>query len=242
MLSSTCSICGQSYSIASPFCPHCGNQLQQVAERRHNQSRRVGGTDFATFKSASTRNPNKVAIVLLCLVLIGVGVLSYLLFWGGGNSQRPASLPPQSNNNRSLSPQATLATRDAIKALRKVEASTQVGVSYVQYGSLLIDAQAQVNEALALLPNGSLKNEIKQAMEAYNDAYLAWQITKKQGFIISSPPSGMIDSGQLIQKYSLPPSPLSGATSIYVTREDALNTIWKRSRALVERASSLLNQ
>ncbi|HKG48645.1 MAG TPA: hypothetical protein VKB02_18060, partial [Pyrinomonadaceae bacterium] len=199
--------------------------------------------EFSTLENAAEKKTNIGAIVVVCFFLLSAGVLAYF-FWGDGNSQQTAS--SQRNTNSSLSQQAKTTTSDALKALRKVDASTQVGVSFIQYGSLLIDAQAQVNEALPLLPNGSLKNEIKQAMEAYKDANSAWLVTNKQGFIISPAPSGLIDGKELIQKYSIPPSPLSGTNDygqyvVTVTREDALNTIWKTARKHVDRASSLLN-
>lgn len=39
----------------------------------------------------------------------------------------------------------------------------------------VIEAQAQVNEALAILPQGELKQEITKAMVAYADALEAWR-------------------------------------------------------------------
>ena len=59
--------------------------------------------------------------------------------------------------------------KSAVKALRKLEAATQVGVDYKQYGLLLIDAQAEVNEALTALPE-----EIRAAMDSFVDANKAW--------------------------------------------------------------------
>ncbi len=64
--------------------------------------------------------------------------------------------------------------KSAVKALRKLEAATQVGVDYKQYGLLLIDAQAEVNEALTALPESKLREEIRAAMDSFVDANKAW--------------------------------------------------------------------
>jgi hypothetical protein len=65
-------------------------------------------------------------------------------------------------------------TQDAIRALRKVEASTQVNSSYSQYSELVIDAKAEVNEVPRVLPDGELKSHLNDAIEAYSDAAKAW--------------------------------------------------------------------
>src|SRR5262249_54764044 len=62
----------------------------------------------------------------------------------------------------------------AVKALRKIEAATQVGVNYQQYGQLLIDGKAQVNESSAVISDGKLKQDINWTMDAYADAGTVW--------------------------------------------------------------------
>jgi hypothetical protein len=47
-------------------------------------------------------------------------------------------------------------------------------VSYQQYGPLVVDAKAEVNEALASLPSSELKSQLNAAMDAYADAGTAW--------------------------------------------------------------------
>jgi hypothetical protein len=64
---------------------------------------------------------------------------------------------------------------DAVKALRKVEAATQVNPTYEQYNQLVLEAKAQVNEASAKMPDGEAKTELNKAMEAYVDAGTAWR-------------------------------------------------------------------
>src|SRR2546423_13984968 len=73
-----------------------------------------------------------------------------------------------------LSTEQETAARDALKALRKLDASLQVGTSYAQFTQLVVEAQAQVNEARAVLPKGELRRELTAAMEAYADAKTTW--------------------------------------------------------------------
>lgn len=61
----------------------------------------------------------------------------------------------------------TKETTDAVAALQKLQAATQVGVNYQTYGQLLIEAKAKVNDAVKSLPEGELKTEISGAMDSY---------------------------------------------------------------------------
>lgn len=65
--------------------------------------------------------------------------------------------------------------REAVKALLKIQAAHQAGVSYMNYQTLLIEAQAKVNEASAKMPDGDLKRQMQGAMEAYVDAGKLWE-------------------------------------------------------------------
>src|ERR1044072_8805055 len=73
-----------------------------------------------------------------------------------------------------LSSEQRRVSDDAIKALRKIEAATQVGVNYQLYGQMVIEAKAQVNEVAAKLPDGELKSELISSIDAYAEAGEAW--------------------------------------------------------------------
>lgn len=72
--------------------------------------------------------------------------------------------------------------KEALRALRKIEAATQVGVTYQEYGSLIIDAQAKVNEATAKLPDGELKQNLYGTITLYAKIRELWgtQIKRDQ--------------------------------------------------------------
>jgi hypothetical protein len=128
-----------------------------------------------------------------------------------------------------LSSKQQTSAEDAMKALRKLGAATQVGVNYQQYGLLVIDAQAQVNDALAVLPEGELKKEMNAAMEAYVDAGEVWQ-AKIRGVLLDS-------NSALIPKYSLKIDKWGTVSPI-----DKLQPIWEIARMHSDRASSLLQK
>lgn len=95
------------------------------------------------------------------------------------------------------------ATDDALKALRKVGAATQVGVNYQQYGSLVIDAQVAVNEAIRVLPEGELNREINAAIDAYVDAGQIWNAKIQSS--TDELDTYSVSGKTLIRKYSLLP-------------------------------------
>jgi hypothetical protein len=101
---------------------------------------------------------------------------------------------------------------EAQASLRKVQAATQVGVNYQQYGQLLIEAKDKTNAASRVLPDGPLKDEIHATMNAYTDAGQVWGIKIRpdpnpanQGYVVSTGELGRT----LISKYSLKPAALA---------------------------------
>jgi hypothetical protein len=75
-----------------------------------------------------------------------------------------------------LSSKQKTAAGEAVAALRKIHAATEVGVNYQQYGMLVIDAKDKVNNANAVLPDGEMKSRLNAAIDAYTDASQAWGI------------------------------------------------------------------
>jgi hypothetical protein len=136
-----------------------------------------------------------------------------------------------------LSSKQRSAAEEAIKSLRKISASTQVGVNYQQYGVLVIDAQAQVNEALAVLPDGELKNEMNATMESYSDSLQVWgaKIKSGTGEIHTELNPGTV----IIPKYSLPTTD-SGMLGKSIKGDQALQIIWGVANKHLDRASILL--
>jgi hypothetical protein len=126
---------------------------------------------------------------------------------------------------------------EALVALRKVQAATQVGVTYQQYGSLLIDAQDKVNGALRVLHDGPLRSELNETMQAYKDASDAWSAKIKGGN------DGLTDSIEpgktLISKYSL------ATTNIYgqevADPDQALLVMWSNADFHLQKVADRLD-
>ncbi|PYS93971.1 MAG: hypothetical protein DMF64_03000 [Acidobacteria bacterium] len=150
-----------------------------------------------------------------------------------------------------LSNKQKTAASEAVSALKKIQAATQVGVNYQQYGMLVIEAKDKVNTAHAMLPEGQLKTELDAAMDAYTDAAQAWSIKFREfsTYLYAGEEPGKT----LIPKYALKTfehkrSVLNASGNIIRIDDQAslpdaaLPLIWAAANMHVDRASSLLNQ
>ncbi len=131
------------------------------------------------------------------------------------------------------------AANNALKALRKLTAATEVGVSPIQYQQMLIDMRAEVNETLSVLPNGELKTEISAAADAYKDASTIWQasiVAKQNNLTLSI----LLDSYRLDDGKTIPEK--YGKSGDYYSEDAATSTIWKVAKEHVIRASKLIEK
>jgi hypothetical protein len=142
-----------------------------------------------------------------------------------------------SKNSRpvKLNPQAMVAVRDALKALRKMAGATEIGISFQEYGSRVIDAKADVEEALRQLPEGELKTEIGLAMDAYADASKAWNQMIRYDFMLVDFEPG----SSLQKKYEIPID--TSLSSKMMRRTVVLSTIWGAAKSHIEKADALTN-
>ncbi|MDX6498994.1 MAG: hypothetical protein QOG23_2254 [Blastocatellia bacterium] len=136
---------------------------------------------------------------------------------------------------------------DALKALRKMDTATDVGVSYMQYGPMLIEAKTSVNDALSGLPDGQLKDELNAAIEAYSDANTLWRLTNNEGIKLSGPLEGTVtvpsSAEQIVKKYHVPDifgTVHDEGNAGVVSKQSALSAIWKVARSHIDTASSLI--
>ena len=126
---------------------------------------------------------------------------------------------------------------DAVKALRKLDGATQVGVTFPQYGPLLIEAKSSVDEALADLPEGELKREILAAMEDYVIAGQAWSESLRSPEA-TGVPTGSALASMLNERYSLGLKLKRGS---YLDRNMILEIIWKSASTHVDHAAALIH-
>jgi hypothetical protein len=115
-----------------------------------------------------------------------------------------------------------------VKALRKIEASTQAGVNYQQYSQLIIDAKTQIDESSVILSEYKLKQDISWVMDAYVDAGTLWGKKIKGNRSLYD---NEIPGNDLITKYSLKTK--QNSHSGYAWQEadidESMQEIWRQA-------------
>jgi len=127
----------------------------------------------------------------------------------------------------------------ALRALRKLAGATEIGISFQEYGSRLIDVKNEVDDASSRILPGDLKTELLLAMEAYVDAGQAWNRMIRHDFMLHNSEPGLT----LIRKYSLQPRELvpGNRSTLALPRNYVLTSVWGAARIHIDRANSLLN-
>jgi len=132
------------------------------------------------------------------------------------------------------------AVEGAIKALRKLAAASgagtsfkEFGITFQEYSRRFIDGKIEVEDFLNGISEGSTKNEIKLALQAYEDARAAWNWmeTHRSGDMFPD-----YEPGKSLQiKYSLP---TYTSSSLHLMEGDkALSIIWVNARNHIENAA-----
>jgi hypothetical protein len=142
-------------------------------------------------------------------------------------------------------PQYSNEAREALESLRKLQAATQVGVSYQQYRQLLIDAKAKTNAASSALPDGTLKTALNKAVDAFVDAGNVWGAKVGGDNRLHK---GWGPGKTLISKYSLPVENFYSTPEYRrpqidpesINADTALQLIWQHSNAHVEDVAKIL--
>ena len=157
---------------------------------------------------------------------------------------------------------------DAISALNKLDAGTQVGINKIVYSKMLIEAQALVNQSSSNLSDKryeELRKELNLAMESYLDAKQLWEIMKNDtGFYVmcnDSPPkkdpaesNTKLDNlfcdpeGKILRdKYNLTvrdpkTKEIRADKSGEIFKKEGISIIWGTAKGHLDRASSLTKE
>lgn len=221
-----CPICKNECSPNASICPKCGQPLLS------------GETDFKLLDEPTSENKKwKFLTLSLGLVLL-LGIASFAAY---------KLLTSPAIEQTKISQKAT---DEALEALRKVDAATEVGINKLDYSTLLINAQAVSNHANEVLPEGSVKNGIKATMTSYMDAKTIWflmgdddsiwtcaeqpdktgQAPDMQRFLdLSCNP----ESGAIAKKYRIP---IRSGPTFQITdkgriiKKEALSIIWQAAK------------
>jgi hypothetical protein len=137
-------------------------------------------------------------------------------------------------------------SREAIKALRRLDSAVSVGLTYREYGTRLVDTKVAVDEQLEKVAEGELKMEIMRAMSDYKKASQLWElkVTESKGFING----GFIERSSsdlkaLVQDYP-EVSSIAREESVpgvfLINIDEMLNVIWRSARKHIDKATGLL--
>lgn len=122
--------------------------------------------------------------------------------------------------------------RSAVRALRRLASTTEVGVSYVNYSPLVGEVKAEVEDALSRMRAGNLKASIQASLNEYAYAAYVWQATWRSDWV-----EGQLKD-EAVKKYGVPKRGLLKV----VWRVDFLNAIWREARNQFEIANTILSQ
>ncbi len=138
------------------------------------------------------------------------------------------------------------AAKEAVKAIRKLESATSVGVSFAEYGTRLIDAKADVDESLSRMSDGKLKTEIGLSMDEYSYASQVWQIVNREEFRDKYNTGYLYTSTELaeslMKKYKIEPHILPISKTSIIFRANILSAIWQAAKEHLDKAAQLANQ
>jgi len=114
-------------------------------------------SEFSTLENAAEKKTNIGAIVVVCFLLLVVAGLGFTLLSIGSKA--------------SLSLESRDAVNEALKAISRIDSELVAGDHDPRHLTpLVVEAQAKVNEASRMLPDGELKREMLAAMAAYANA------------------------------------------------------------------------
>ncbi|HEY0428912.1 MAG TPA: hypothetical protein VGC76_14115 [Pyrinomonadaceae bacterium] len=153
---------------------------------------------------------------------------------------------------------------DAIGALKKLDAATDVGINKIEYSKMLIDALSTVNQAMEKMPDGELKQETKSAMDSFMDAKKLWNMMGEDSNISvceTQPDTTNVNTSvrdfleiacnregaDLMKRYKIPMRPYPNSDEIkkgqgVIIKKEGVSIIWNSAKEHIKRASTLMNE
>jgi hypothetical protein len=151
-------------------------------------------------------------------------------------SLRFLKLPPSplAPRHQALSPREA-AARGALKSLRRLAAAESIAPDYDEYGKLLLAAKGEVDDYLADIRPGEVRDELSRTLDAYIDLRVAWSTTRG---ILAMPVIGYEPQRTLIVKYGIPIDRRGDMP--LMDFQGAVTAIFRAARQHSERATALL--
>lgn len=179
-----------------------------------------------------------VIVILLALII------SIKMFIGKGNNEdkKQEELKNLKNQNQQLitkinriSSEDITKIKSALKALKKLESGTKVGINFNEYSSRIIDTQSEIDsfESECNHVPSEIKEDIKKAMECYADADMFWNA--KVNNLLDNDFDRYMNALHKLEKYTFLPK------SIY-SNQEILSPLWEKASEYIENASNLLKK
>lgn len=128
----------------------------------------------------------------------------------------------------------------AMKELHKMQSATEVGITFQEYSSRLIDLKASVDEALRQVSDPDLRRELRFAVEAYSDGLDLWNRQLNTRYPLKQ--SGDLlreEAKDICEKYGIKEFSTSTSGAEIVSGKKALNFIWAFAKIAIEKADKL---
>jgi hypothetical protein len=130
------------------------------------------------------------------------------------------------------------AARKSYNALRKLADAAQIKLACAQYGYLLIETRAVLDEALPEITDGSIRLYIERSLEAYTDAGKACGAVDEKGVI----PINTEPGATLRDKYNIKAGVNAFGQAVHLRIDDALKNIWAAAAVQLKNLSLSLGQ
>jgi hypothetical protein len=132
------------------------------------------------------------------------------------------------------SPEIALVT---LKELRKMQAATEVGMTFQEYRARMIDLKATVEEGLRQTANEKFKSEVRFAIEAYSDALELWNRQTNSRYPMKQSGEMLRDEArEICDKYSIKEFTTATSGVEIVNGKKIMTFIWTFAKTAIEKA------
>lgn len=136
---------------------------------------------------------------------------------------KPAPVPDTKNEE-------VESAKAALRSLRRMTSSTDVGITYVNYGPLLAEIKTEVEENLTKMGPGNLRNAIEASLREYEYAGSVWRATLNRDLL----PNSLEEVA--VNKYGMK----RGGLLKVIFSDAFLKVIWREARNQFEIANSIV--
>ena len=175
-----CPACNFNADVAFTQCPKCGIIVQKYLEKQAERQKqamqeRPKAQSAPPIQSGVMENSNYLKVVigiLLCVIAVGAYMFTKR---GSTAAEQPKPMYVAQQNTNAQQPGSSQPTNktvpqvaiDAVDAMKKLQAKTQVGIAYKDYSPALADAKFALN----LYTESAQSKEFPELSQSLNSAF-----------------------------------------------------------------------